>query len=84
MFTYFQSYSTCCGVHFETLESQWLCVYVFCTERGSVFGNRPDYEGDSAQYSWKSVMLGLMGNLSSTHQSQPKLGRDRVSELLRN
>ena len=68
----------CYGVHSE---NAWipngLCVCVFCARKGSVFGNSPEYKGDSAK-NFKKILLSvdLLGDSSPMCRSRLGLGRD--------
>ena len=46
--------------------------------RGSVFGDSPEYKGDSIQFSGKYFVLSLLGDVSPMRRSRPRLGRDKV------
>ena len=68
----------CCGVHSEyAWIPNGLCVYVFCAGRGFVFGNSPEYKGDSVQNFKKFLLgVGLLGDSSPMRRSRLGLDRD--------
>ena len=59
-----------------------VCICVVCTGRGSVFGDSSKHKEDSAQFSGKCFVLGLLGDASPTYQSHPGLGHDILQGLI--
>ena len=70
----------CCGLHSE---NAWipngLCVHVFYVGKGSIFGNSPEYKGDSTQILREILLsVGLLGDLSPMCRSWLGLGHDSL------
>ena len=69
----------CCGVHSENawIPSGFVCLLTGAGRR-SIFGDSPEYKGDSTQFFGKCFRLGLLGDVSVMRWSRTRLGRDKV------